>query len=224
VNKGMLKLEKVNVFRGPVHVLRDISLSVDEGEIVCLVGRNGAGKTTTLKSIMRLLPVKSGKIFFKDIDLLKIPSHKILKLGIGFSPEDSGIFPDLTVEDNIKMPLWTLKIQNRNTNTLDKVLEIFPEIKPLLSRQGLHLSGGERKMVSVARALITSPSLVLLDEPLEGLAPVVVGKFINAINRMKATGISVLITESNIQHVYKIKPTRTYIIERGEIVEEKKGF
>jgi branched-chain amino acid transport system ATP-binding protein len=220
----MLELERVNTFRGPAHVLRNISLAVGDRESVCLVGRNGAGKTTTIDSIMGLLPVRSGKILFKGKDVSRLPTHRRALAGIGYSPEDAGIFPDLTVAENFqisqslagaagtKAPVGTDGIEER-------VLALFPEIRNFTRRRGLFLSGGQKKMVAIGRAMTLSPSILLLDEPFEGLAPVVVTRFIEAVERIKALGISLLIAESNLMTASRVAD-RLYAIDRGEIIFE----
>jgi branched-chain amino acid transport system ATP-binding protein len=221
---GMLELEHVNTFRGPAHVLRNISLAVGDRESVCLVGRNGAGKTTTIDSIMGLLPVRSGRILFKGKDVSRLPTHRRALAGIGYSPEDAGIFPDLTVAENFqisqslagaagtKSPVGTDGIEER-------VLALFPEIRNFTRRRGLFLSGGQKKMVAIGRAMTLSPSILLLDEPFEGLAPVVVTRFIEAVERIKALGISLLIAESNLMTASRVAD-RLYAIDRGEIIFE----
>ncbi len=224
----MLEVQRVNTFRGPAHVLRDVSLTVGDGESVCLVGRNGAGKTTTIDSIMGLLPIRSGRIALGQRDLTRLPAHQRALGGIGYSPEDAGIFPDLTVAENFQIsqslargaagqapkgaPAWTDGIDPR-------VFDLFPEVKAFTRRRGLNLSGGQKKMVAIARALTLSPSILLLDEPFEGLAPVVVSRFIEAVKKVKAMGISLLIAESNLMTAARIGD-RLYAIDRGEIIFE----
>jgi len=221
---GMLELERLNTFRGPAHVLRNLSLAVGDRESVCLVGRNGAGKTTTIDSIMGLLPVRSGKILFKGKDVSRLPAHRRALAGIGYSPEDAGIFPDLTVAENFqisqslagaagtKAPVGTDGIEER-------VLALFPEIRNFTRRRGLFRSGGQKKMVAIGRAMTLSPSILLLDEPFEGLAPVVVTRFIEAVEKIKALGISLLIAESNLMTASRVAD-RLYAIDRGEIIFE----
>jgi len=220
----MLELERVNTYRGPAHVLQNVSLTVKDGEAVCLVGRNGAGKTTTIDSIMGLLPVRSGKVVFNGQDITRLPTHERALRGIGYSPEDSGIFPDLTVAENFqisqslarpvggKAPVGADGIDER-------VLALFPEIGAFTQRRGLFLSGGQKKMVAIGRAMTLSPSILLLDEPFEGLAPVVVTRFIDAVKKVKEMGISLLIAESNLMTASRVAD-RLYAIDRGEIIFE----
>jgi branched-chain amino acid transport system ATP-binding protein len=211
----MLELDKVETYRGPAQILRSISLSLGAGESVCLVGRNGAGKTTTIDTIMGLLAPRSGRVRFKGQDVTRLPAHQRARLGIGYAPEDCGIFPDLSVEENFQITAW---LGGAATVTGDdQVFSIFPEIKTFLTRRGLHLSGGQKKMLAITRALTLKPSVLLLDEPFEGLAPVVVTRFIEAVRAIKALGVSVLIAESHVQNAGRIAD-RLYAIDRGEII------
>jgi branched-chain amino acid transport system ATP-binding protein len=211
----MLELERVETYRGPAQILRSISLTLGAGESVCLVGRNGAGKTTTIDTIMGLLPSRSGSVRFKGQDVTRLPAHARARLGIGYAPEDCGIFPDLTVEENFQITAWLGR--EAAVTADDQVFSIFPEIKSFLSRRGLHLSGGQKKMLAITRALTLKPSVLLLDEPFEGLAPVVVTRFIEAVRAVKALGVSVLIAESHVQNAGRIAD-RLYAIDRGEII------
>jgi len=213
---SVLKVENVSVNIAKIQVLRNVSIEVEEGKIVCLIGPNGAGKTTTLKGIMGLLKVVSGKIIFKGENITTMPPHERAKLGIGYAPEDRRLYPDFTVWENITFPAKILGISDEEIT--ERVFKIFPELKDQTHRLAYTLSGGQQKMVAVARALATSPSLVLLDEPLEGLAPIVRSRFANGIEEMKNEGISVLLAESNISHVKSFADV-VYRIKRGEIVE-----
>jgi ABC-type branched-subunit amino acid transport system ATPase component len=213
----MLELERVETYRGPAQILRSISLRLGAGEAVCLVGRNGAGKTTTIDTIMGLLPSRSGTVRFKGQDVTRTPAHERARLGIGYAPEDCGIFPDLTVEENFQITAWLGKQAPKASGGDDRVFSIFPEVKALLTRRGLHLSGGQKKMVAITRALTLSPTVLLLDEPFEGLAPVIVTRFIEAVRAIKGLGVSVLIAESHVQNAGRIAD-RLYAIDRGEII------
>jgi branched-chain amino acid transport system ATP-binding protein len=221
----MLEVERINTFRGPAHVLNGVSLQVRDAESVCLVGRNGAGKTTTIDSIMGLLPVRSGTITFNGKDISGLPTHKRALAGIGYSPEDAGIFPDLTVAENFLISQSLARAAGKAAPTEGKsgiderVLALFPEIRAFTKRRGLFLSGGQKKMVAIARAMTLSPSILLLDEPFEGLAPVIVTRFIDAVKRIKEMGISLLIAESNLMTAARVAD-RLYAIDRGEIIFE----
>ncbi len=219
----MLELERIDTFRGPAQILRGVSLTVQHGEAVCLVGRNGAGKTTTIDSIMGLLPVRAGKVAFQGRDITRLPAHERALLGIGYALEDAGIFPDLTVEENFQITSWLARPSDASGaqapvgNGYERIFSIFPEVREFLTRRGLHLSGGQKKMVAISRAIALSPSVLLLDEPFEGLAPVVVTRFIEAVKAIKALGISVLIAESNLVNATRVAD-RLYAIDRGEII------
>jgi branched-chain amino acid transport system ATP-binding protein len=220
---AMLSLGGVTTYRGSAQILSDVRLHVDEGESVSLVGRNGAGKTTTIESIMGLLPVRAGTIVFDGRDVTRLTAHERARLGMGYAPEDAGIFPDLTVAENLQIGRWMARSGGRGAARADdgevdaRIFELFPEVKTFLGRRGLHLSGGQKKMVALSRALALSPSILLLDEPFEGLAPVVVNRFIDAVTRIKAMGISLLIAESNLANALRVAD-RLYAIDRGEIL------
>jgi branched-chain amino acid transport system ATP-binding protein len=221
----MLDLDRVNTFRGPAHVLNDVSLTVRDGESVCLVGRNGAGKTTTIDSIMGLLPIRSGTIRFNGKDISRLPTHTRALAGIGYSPEDAGIFPDLTVVENFQISQSLARSAGKPAASVgdsgidERVLALFPEVRSFTQRRGLFLSGGQKKMVAIARAMTLSPTILLLDEPFEGLAPVVVSRFIEAVTKIKAMGVSLLIAESNLITASRVAD-RLYAIDRGEIIFE----
>jgi branched-chain amino acid transport system ATP-binding protein len=223
--KGLIVLEvnAIDTYRDPAHILSGVSLRVDKEEVVCLVGRNGAGKTTTIESIMGFLPVRAGQILFHDEDVTGLPPHERAKRGIGYSPEDCGVFPDLSVSENLMISRWLGDEVAKRRNGGQRVdpeaqaFSLFPEVQSLLQRQGMHLSGGQRKMVAIARAMMLSPSLLLLDEAFEGLAPVVVNRFAEAVTKIKAMGVSILMAESHLGAATRIGD-RLYAIDRGEII------
>jgi ABC-type branched-subunit amino acid transport system ATPase component len=221
----MLEVERLNTYRGPAHVLRNLSLTVGDRESVCLVGRNGAGKTTTIDSVMGLLPVKSGRIAFAGRDITRLATHKRALAGIGYSPEDAGIFPDLTVAENFLISQSLARTAGKGGGPVsadgidERVLGLFPEIRTFTGRRGLYLSGGQKKMVAIGRAMTLSPTILLLDEPFEGLAPVVVTRFIDAVKQIKGMGISLLIAESNLRTASRVAD-RLFAIDRGEIIFE----
>jgi branched-chain amino acid transport system ATP-binding protein len=220
---SVLEIKAINTYRGPAHILHGVSLRVDAQEVVCLVGRNGAGKTTTIESIMGFLPVRSGQIVFQDDDLTALPTHERAKRGIGYSPEDCGVFPELSVGENLMISRWLgdevarARTGGARPDPEAQAFAVFPEVQGLLARQGLHLSGGQRKMVAIARAMMLSPSLLLLDEAFEGLAPVVVNRFTEAVMKIKAMGVSILMAESHLGAATRIGD-RLYAIDRGEII------
>jgi branched-chain amino acid transport system ATP-binding protein len=221
----MLDIDRIDTWRGPVQVLRGVSLRVGDGESVVLVGRNGAGKTTTIETIIGLLPARAGAISFQGRTITRLPAYLRARLGIGYAPEDAGIFPDLSVAENFHICEWLgqrLPAGNgrtANTGVEERIFALFPEMKTLMERRGLHLSGGQKKIVAIARAMALSPSILLLDEPFEGLAPVVVTRFIDAVKKIKEMGISLLIAESNLMTASRVAD-RLYAIDRGEIIYE----
>lgn len=215
----LLKVENLDVFIGSTQILRNISLGVKEGEIVCLLGRNGAGKSSIIKSTIGLYPSRSGKIIFKEKDITSLSPRKKVLSGIGYSPEDTRIFSELTVEENINLSTWVRSKVEGGIFSFERIYDIFPGIKKFLDRKGLHLSGGEKKMVSIARALALNPSLLLLDEAFEGLAPLVVNHFMEALTHIRKLGVTILLGESNVRIASQVTE-RTYIVERGEIIFE----
>jgi branched-chain amino acid transport system ATP-binding protein len=212
-----LALHGINTFRGQAHILRNVSLAVHTGETVCLIGRNGAGKTTTMETVMGLLPVRSGTVIYQGREITGTPTHVRACLGIGYAPDDCGIFPDLTVAEHLRIGAWLAGTAGGRVAHGDAIGELFPELRRLLPRKGLHLSGGEKKMVAIARSMTLMPSVLLLDEAFEGLAPVVVNRFADAVRRIKNMGISMLIAESNVMSAAKVAD-RLYVIDRGEII------
>jgi branched-chain amino acid transport system ATP-binding protein len=192
---------------------------------VCLVGRNGAGKTTTMESIMGLLPMRAGRISLGGREIGRLPTHERARLGLGYAPEDAGIFPDLSVAENFQISQWLARTEGNGRSPVSaeeahrRIFAVFPEVEAFLQRRGLHLSGGQKKMVAIARAMTLSPSVLLLDEPFEGLAPVVVNRFIDAVTKIKAMGISLLIAESHLDNAVRVAD-RLYAIDRGEIIFE----
>jgi branched-chain amino acid transport system ATP-binding protein len=218
----VLEVKAIDTYRGPAHILNGVTLRVDKQEVVCLVGRNGAGKTTTIESIMGFLPLRAGQITFNGEDLTSLPPHERAKRGIGFAPEDCGVFPELSVSENLMISRWLGDEVARRRGVAHpdpeaQAYAIFPEVQALLARQGLHLSGGQRKMVAVARAMMLSPTLLLLDEAFEGLAPVIVNRFTEAVMKIKALGVSILMAESHLAAATRIGD-RLYAIDRGEII------
>ena len=220
----MLNVININTFRGPAQILHGISLNILEGEVVALVGRNGAGKTTTMESIIGLLRVQSGSIAFRGEDITRMPAHQIAKRGIGFSPGDCGLFSKLSVQENLEIGQWhadPVRVHNlADDGTLEeRIYSVFPEIEALKKRNSLNLSGGQRKMVAISRAMYLCPFLLLIDEAFEGLAPVVISRFKNALDKIKEMGIALLMAESNFSNA-SLVADRVYVIDRGEIIFE----
>ena len=210
----ILEVESINTFYGLSHILFNVSIDVAEKEVVCLLGRNGAGKTTLIRSIMGLTPPQSGSIKFRGKEIAGKAPFKVSRLGVGIVPEDRRIFPDLMVWENLD----TGRRQNvkQNVWTIDRIYELFPAIKPLQNKRGGQLSGGEQQMLSIARTLMSNPELLLLDEPTEGLAPIVVNTLEEQIMNLKDTGIAILVSEQNLKSANKIGD-RAYIIDKGSI-------
>jgi branched-chain amino acid transport system ATP-binding protein len=198
-------------------VLRGISFDVGPGELVCIVGRNGAGKTTTFRSIMGFRKPVAGSITFKDRSLVGLRPYQIARLGLGYAPEESEVFGELTVAENIAMPTWTRPSDRPAEQRIAEAYKVFPKLERYRDRGGQALSGGERKMVSIARALALDPQLLLLDEPTEGLSPAIVPSIVEGLANIRNFGHAVFIAESNIHHVPDFTD-RLYVIERGEII------
>ncbi len=211
----MLKVTDLNSYYGKAHILRDVSFDIQEGDVVALLGRNGAGKTTTFKSIMQLLRPKSGKVVFQGTDITASAPHRVAKLGIGYVPEERRIFTDLTILENLEVgrqppregyPVWTIDI----------LFDLFPNLAERRHNRGKALSGGEQQMLTLARTLMGNPSLLLLDEPSEGIAPVIIEQMAVTIQRLKSAGLTVLLTEQNL-HFARLVADRALIVESGAI-------
>ena len=209
----MLTVESLHVAIQSVAVLRGLSLSVARGQMVGLVGRNGAGKTTLLRSLMGHLPPSQGRISFDGQDLAKLPAHARAGLGIGYMPEDRGLVPELTVEENILLPVWTTP-GLREADRLALVWQVLPELLEMRQRRALLLSGGQQKLVALARALAVGTRLLLLDEPFEGVAPALSKRLGDVIAALKGTDVAVLIAQSDLNHARSIVDAEV-VIERG---------
>lgn len=214
----LLDVKNLQFSIGKITILRNINLKISRGEVVGLVGRNGAGKTTTIKNIVGIYRPQSGKILFNGIDITHVSADYRIKLGLGYSPEDARVFPDLTVRENLLLPVWIRGTKGED-KALKPVFEVFPEIKDFLERKGKYLSGGQKKIVAIARALALDPLLLLLDEPFEGLAPLVLKRLKRAILKIRKLGKTVFIASSRISVLSDIID-KVYIIERGEILFE----
>ncbi|MEN2974204.1 MAG: ABC transporter ATP-binding protein [Candidatus Caldarchaeales archaeon] len=213
----MLKVEDLFLRISNNDILRGVSIEAGRDEVVAIVGRNGAGKSSTFKSIIGIYKPLKGRILIEDHDITRLPSYKRVMNGLGYVPEDMRIFPWLTTKENIYLAAYLSKNLNKLDDIMDMILTIFPEIKQFLDREGFYLSGGEKKMLAIARSLATLPKYLLLDEALEGLAPIVVERFKNAIDMIKKQGIGVIIAESNVMIATRIAE-KLYVLERGEII------
>jgi len=211
----MLELRDVHVDIASAQVLRGLRLQVAKGQMVGLVGRNGAGKTSTLRSIMGHLTPRIGQILFDGQDLVHMPAHVRAGLGIGYMPEDRGLVPELTVEENIVLPLWVSPSLSLDAR-LAWVYEVLPELKAMADRRALLLSGGQQKMVALARALAVGTRLLLLDEPFEGVAPALSMRLSEVIGQLKSTDLSVLIAQSDVNHANDLLDAQV-VIERGAL-------
>jgi branched-chain amino acid transport system ATP-binding protein len=209
----MLQIENLHVAIQSVEALRGISLQVDNGRLVGLVGRNGAGKTTLIRTVMGHLVPRQGRIVFDGHDLLKLPAHQRAALGIGYMPEDRGLVPEFSVEENILVPVWVNR-SLREDARLKLVYGVLPEVQEMRNRRALLLSGGQQKLVALARALAAGTRLLLLDEPFEGVAPVLSKRLADVIAALKGSEVSVLIAQSDLNHSRKLVDSEV-VIERG---------
>jgi branched-chain amino acid transport system ATP-binding protein len=207
----MLDVMNINTYYGLSHILFDVSLSVDKGEVVGLLGRNGAGKSTTMRSIMGLTPAKDGRITFRGEEITRVRPFLLFRKGIGYVPDDRRVFADLSVDDNLNIVHSRSQEWNK-----DRVYSLFPALELIKARRAGHLSGGEQQMLTIARALMGSPDLLLLDEPTEGLAPIVARTLEEQILRLKAAGMSILLSEQNVRSALRMVD-RVYVIDNGRI-------
>jgi branched-chain amino acid transport system ATP-binding protein len=214
----MLELKDIHVHRGAVHVLNGVSINVVKGEVVCLVGRNGAGKTTIAETVIGYLPIRAGQVLLHDEEITDLAPFQRARRGIGYAPDYAGIFADLTVAENLMISELALAASGRSRDAVEAhILAIFPEIREFAHRPGRNLSGGQKKMVAIARSMALAPSLLLLDEAFEGLAPVVVSRFSDAVAKIKQMGVAVLMAESHLAAAARVAD-RIYAIDRGEII------
>jgi branched-chain amino acid transport system ATP-binding protein len=211
----LLELRDVDRFYGRAHILHGLSFSIDNGEVAALLGRNGAGKSTTLKSIMHLMPAAAGQVCFDGVDISDEPSHRIAKLGIGYVPEDRRIFQDLTILENLDVGRQPAR-GNLSVWSCERLFGLFPNLAERRQHLGKEMSGGEQQMLSIARTLMGNPRLILLDEPSEGLAPVIVEQMATAISSLKEEGLTVLLSEQNLHFAHGVAD-RAYIIEKGTL-------
>ena len=213
----ILEVKDLNVSIKASHILRDVAIEVEEKEVVCLIGRNGAGKTTLLRTIMGFLKPETGRIVFRGKEIQGLTPHDIALKGLGFAPEESEIFADLTTFENIEIATWTRETSRRPEERIKLAYSVFPTLERYKARKGEQISGGERKMLSIARALALDPHLLLLDESFEGLSPAIIPQIAESIHQIAKMGRSIFLAESNIYHVPDFAD-RLYVIERGEII------
>ena len=213
---ALLELSHVDTFYDDSHILFDLSLTVEVGEVVCLLGRNGAGKTTTVRSIAGLTPPRAGRITLRGRDLAGLAPFRIARLGVGFVPEDLRVFPNLTVRENLEVARRTWGDGTPGAWTEERVFELFPILRERRRQAGGTLSGGEQQMLTIARTLMGDPEILLLDEPSEGLAPLVVETLRQQLGRLKASGLTIVLAEQNVRFVSELGD-RVYILEKGMV-------
>ena len=213
---ALLELSHVDTYYGDSHVLFDLSLTVEAGEVVCLLGRNGAGKTTTVRTIIGLTPPQAGRVVLRGRDVAGFAPFRVVRLGIGFVPEDRRIFPNLTVHENLEVARRTWGNGWAGPWTQDRVFELFPILRERARQLGGTLSGGEQQMLTIARTLMGNPEDLLLDEPSEGLAPLVVETLRQQLGRLKASGLTMVLAEQNVRFVSELGD-RVYIVEKGMV-------
>jgi branched-chain amino acid transport system ATP-binding protein len=214
---ALLEVQDMHSYYGNIHALRGISLSVEEGEVVTLIGSNGAGKTTTLRSINGVLPARRGKVIFGGEEIQGVPAHGMIKKGIAQSPEGRKIFPRMTVLENLEMGAYHRNDRDGIRQDMDRVFELFPRLKERIKQEAGTMSGGEQQMLAIGRALMSRPKLLLLDEPSMGLAPVLVERIFDIIKEINAQGTTILLVEQNANVALEIA-TRGYVLESGNIV------
>ena len=210
-----LEINNLNAWYGESHVLHGINLSVNKGEVVCLLGRNGAGRTTTLRSVLGLVSSRTGSIKVNGLDVLGMPTHEVARLGIGYCPEERGIFTSLTCEQNLMLPP---KVGEGMAMEVAEIYKMFPNLYERRSSPGGKLSGGEQQMLSIARILRTGANILLLDEITEGLAPVIVHKLSEVVRTLKERGFTIILVEQNFRFASKLAD-RNYVIEHGQVVK-----
>ena len=212
--EALLKVSDLQAFYGESHILHGMNLEVGQGEVVTLLGRNGAGKTTTLRAIMGMVGQRSGSIVFEGTETIGLPSNKIARLGVALCPEERGIFASLNVEENLLLP----PVVKPGGMPLEEIFDLFPNLKTRLKSQGTKLSGGEQQMLAIGRILRTGANLLLLDEPTEGLAPVIVQQIGAVIRKLKEKGLTILLVEQNF-HFAATVSDRHYIVEHGRVID-----
>jgi len=212
----VLELNDINVYYGAIHALRDVSLTVNEGEVVTLIGCNGAGKTTTLTTICGLMRTRTGSVRYRGQDVTSAATHKLVKQGLVMAPEGRGIFPNLSVEENLRIGAYARSDKPGVEKDLKHAYEIFPRLEERKRQKGGTLSGGEQQMLAIARSLMSQPKVLLLDEPSLGLAPLIVQTIFETIDKVNKEGVTILLVEQNARIALK-HSDRAYVIESGEI-------
>ncbi|MBX9589684.1 MAG: ABC transporter ATP-binding protein [Hyphomonadaceae bacterium] len=214
---AMLEIEDLNAWYGASHIIHGLSLTVEQGEILALVGRNGAGKTSTIKAVMGLMPRATGRVSFCGRELLALPAHERFRLGLGYVPEERRIVPGLTVRENLQIGLVSSRAPIDEDEAIDEIAQNFPRLKERLGQQGSTMSGGEQQMLAIARAMISKPKMILLDEPSEGIMPVLVEEMGVLFRKLRDSGITLLLVEQNVEWALKLAD-RAVIIDQGEVV------
>jgi len=213
----MLEINDLHAWYGASHVLQGISLQVNKGELVCLIGRNGAGKTTTVKSVAGLIAKTRGSVRFEGEEVIGLPAHARFARGLAYVPEERRIVPGLTVRENIRLGLLASPLRKREAEVIEEIAETFPRLKERLDQQAITMSGGEQQMLAIARAVASKPKFVLLDEPSEGIMPLLVDEMFEYFHALKKSGVTILLIEQNVELALRIAD-RAYILDQGEIV------
>jgi branched-chain amino acid transport system ATP-binding protein len=213
----MLKIEQLQAWYRHSHILQGVSLEVQKGEIVTLIGRNGAGKTTTLKTVMGLVQKREGRVEFDGVSLLDQPAHARFHLGLAYVPEERRIVPGLTVEENLRLGIIAAKTASKEREMIEQIAATFPRLKQRLHQQGSTLSGGEQQMLAIARAMMAEPKMILLDEPSEGIMPILVEEMYEQFGNMKKAGMTILLVEQNVELALAFSD-RAYVMDQGVIV------
>lgn len=216
---AMLEIKDLEVYYGVIQAIKGISFEVNQGEVIALIGANGAGKTTTLQTITGMLQAKKGQIIFEGKDITKVPGHKIVSMGMAHVPEGRRVFADLTVLENLKLGAYTRKDKNEVEETLQKVYQSFPRLKERKNQSAGTLSGGEQQMLAMGRALMSKPSIILMDEPSMGLSPIFVNEIFDIIKEVSEEGTTVLLVEQNAKKALSIAD-RAYVLETGKVTLE----
>ncbi len=215
----MLEIRSLNAWYGRSHILQGFDLDVRRGEIVCLVGRNGAGKTTTLKSVMGLAPRCEGQVRFEGKDLLRLPAHARNRMGLGYVPEERRIVQGLSVRENLRLGLLAAPERRHERDVIDDVARVFPRLAERLDQVAVTMSGGEQQMLAIARAMVSRPKLMMLDEPSEGIMPVLVDEMFALFRRMREEGTTILLVEQNVEQALRLAD-RAYVLDGGRIVHD----